>query len=54
MKYNHTVKYKGVFYSAGTEVPVEEVKVEQSETDEKEEKTETPVTEEKGKDSKKK
>lgn len=54
MKYNHTVKYKGIFYSAGTEVPVEEVKVEQPVTDENQEKVEQPVTDEKPKDTKKK
>lgn len=25
MKYNYMVKYKGNYYSAGTEVPIEEV-----------------------------
>lgn len=54
MKYNHTVKYKGIFYSAGTEVPVEEVKVEHPVTDENQEEAEQSVTDEKTKDSKKK
>lgn len=54
MKFNHTVKYKGIFYPTGAEVPVDEIKEEQPVTEEKEEREEQPVTEEKAKDVKKK
>lgn len=55
MQYDHAVKYKGVYYSAGAEVPVEEVEQVKEETPLKEEpptKEEVPAKEEKEPDKK--